>query len=176
MELALTILIVALIAAVVVMYLLKDKADKRRIATDQQCQAELEAVRARYTEDSRRVQQDYAQRVTALEEEAAKIRAHYEEAARQAQEASQQALEKAQADAASLAKYAELRDAEAEVAARLKQAIAQAEALHDEAMAAWDDCMAQSIEDFQRCLESAPAWAAGLPLGTSGEVVPYYRK
>jgi len=48
--------------------------------------------------------------------------------------------------------------------------------IHDEAMAAWDDRATQSIEDFQRCLETAPAWAAGLPLGTSGEVVPYYRK
>ncbi len=48
--------------------------------------------------------------------------------------------------------------------------------IHDEAMAAWDDHTTQSIEDFQRCLESAPAWADGLPLGTSGEVVPYYRK
>jgi DNA polymerase len=48
--------------------------------------------------------------------------------------------------------------------------------IHDEAMAAWDDRETQSIEDFQRCLESAPAWAEGLPLGTSGEVVPYYRK
>jgi DNA polymerase len=48
--------------------------------------------------------------------------------------------------------------------------------IHDEAMAAWDDRKTQSIEDFQRCLESAPAWAEGLPLGTSGEVVPYYRK
>lgn len=48
--------------------------------------------------------------------------------------------------------------------------------IHDEAMAAWDNVETQSIEDFQRCLENAPAWAAGLPLGTSGEVVPYYRK
>lgn len=48
--------------------------------------------------------------------------------------------------------------------------------IHDEAMAAWDNVETQSIEDFQRCLESAPAWADGLPLGTSGEVVPYYRK
>jgi DNA polymerase len=48
--------------------------------------------------------------------------------------------------------------------------------IHDEAMSAWDDRATQSIEDFQRCLESAPAWADGLPLGTSGEVVPYYRK
>ena len=48
--------------------------------------------------------------------------------------------------------------------------------IHDEAMAAWDNVETQSIEDFQRCLETAPAWAAGLPLGTSGEVVPYYRK
>lgn len=48
--------------------------------------------------------------------------------------------------------------------------------IHDEAMAAWDDRERQSIEDFQRCLEDAPPWAAGLPLGTSGEVVPFYKK
>lgn len=48
--------------------------------------------------------------------------------------------------------------------------------IHDEAMAAWDDRETQSIEDFQRCLEDAPPWAAGLPLGTSGEVVPFYKK
>jgi hypothetical protein len=136
MEPVIALLIVALIAAVVFLYLLKDKADKKLVAAQEQCKAEVDAVNARYAEDTQRIQQDYAQRVTALEEEAAKIRVHYEEAARQAQETSQEALAKAQAELAGLNKYAGLRDAEADVAARLKQAIADAEALHAEATAA----------------------------------------
>jgi len=136
MELVVTLLIVALIAAVVVLYLLKDKADKKLVAAQAKCKADIDAVNARYAEDAKRVQEDYAQRVAALEEEGTKIRAHYEEAARQAQETSQEALAKAQAELASLSKYAGLRDAEAEVAARLKQAIADAEILHAEAKAA----------------------------------------
>lgn len=136
MELAIALLILLLMAAVVVLYLLKDKADKKLIAAQEKCKAEINAVNTRYSEDSQRIQQDYAQRLAALEEEGGKIRVHYEEAARQAQEASQQELAKAQAELAALSKYADLRDAEAEVAARLKEAIANAEALHVEATAA----------------------------------------
>jgi hypothetical protein len=135
MQLTIAIFIVALIAAVIVLYLLKDRADKELRAAQNNCKAEVDAVNARYAEDAQRIQQDYAQRLAALEEEAGKIRVHYEEAARQAQEASQEALAKAQVELASLSKYADLRDAEAEVAARLKQAIADAEALYAEATA-----------------------------------------
>jgi hypothetical protein len=136
MEIVIALLIVALIAAVVILYLLKDKADKKLVAAEAKCKADIDTVNARYAEDAQRFQQDYAQRVAALDEEATKIRVHYEEAARQAQETSQDALAKAQAELASLSKYAGLRDAEAEVAARLKQAIADAEILHAEATAA----------------------------------------
>lgn len=136
MELAIALLIVLLIAAAVVLYLLKDKADKKLIAAREKCKAEVDAVNAQYAEDAERIQQDYAQRLLALEEEAGKIRIHYEEAARQAQESSHEELAKARAELAALSKYADLRDAEAEVAARLKEAIANAEALHLEATAA----------------------------------------
>ena len=148
MELAIALLIVLLIAAVVVLYLLKDKADKKLIAAQEQCKAEVDAVNARYNEDSERIQQDYAQRLATLEEEAGKIRAHYEEAARQAQESSQEELTKTQAELAALSKYADLRDAEAEVAARLKEAIANAEALHVEATAAVE--AAKQVADVEK--------------------------
>ena len=148
MELAIALLIVLLIAAVVVLYLLKDKADKKLIAVQEKCKAEIDAVNAQYAEDSQRIQQDYAQRLTALEEEAGKIRAHYEEAARQAQESSQAELAKAQAELAALSKYADLRDAEAEVAARLREAIANAEALHVEATAAVE--AAKQVADVEK--------------------------
>jgi hypothetical protein len=148
MELAIALLIVLLIAAVVVLYLLKDRADKKLIAAQEKCKAEIDAVNAQYAEDSQRIQQDYAQRLTALEEEAGKIRAHYEEAARQAQESSQADLAKAQAELAALSKYADLRDAEAEVAARLKEAIANAEALHVEATAAVE--AAKQVADVEK--------------------------
>ena len=148
MELAVALLIVLLIAAVVVLYLLKDKADKKLIAAQQKCEAEIDAVNAQYAEDAQHIQQDYAQRLAALEEEAGKIRAHYEEAARQAQESSQEELAKAQAELAALSKYADLRDAEAEVAARLKEAIANAEALHIEATAAVE--AAKQVADVEK--------------------------
>ena len=148
MALVITLFIIALIAAVIVLYLLKDKADKKRIAAEEKCKADIDAVNARYAEDAQRIQQDYAQRVTALEQEASKIRLHYEEAARQTQEASQEALTKAQAELASLSKYAELRDAEAEVSARLKLALADAEALHAEATAAVE--VAKQAADAER--------------------------
>jgi hypothetical protein len=135
MPLTIAIFIVALIAAVIVLYLLKDRADKKLRAAQNNCKAEVDAVNARYAEDAQRIQQDYAQRLAALEEEAGKIRAHYEEAARQAQESLQEELAKAQAELIALSKYAHLRDAEAEVATRLKQAIADAEAMHAEATA-----------------------------------------
>ena len=135
MPLTIAIFIVALIAAVIVLYLLKDRADKKLRAAQKNCKAEVDAVNARYAEDAQRIQQDYAQRLAALEEEAGKIRAHYEEAARQAQESLQEELAKAQAELIALSKYAHLRDAEAEVATRLKQAIADAEAMHAEATA-----------------------------------------
>lgn len=148
MELAIALLIVLLIAAVVVLYLLKDKADKKLIAAQEKCRAEIDAVNVQYAEDSQRIQQDYAQRLTALEEEAGKIRAHYEEAARQAQESSQAELAKAQAELATLSKYVDLRDAEAEVAARLREAIANAEALHVEATAAVE--AAKQVADVEK--------------------------
>lgn len=148
MELAIALLIVLLIAAVVVLYLLKDKADKKLIAAQEKCRAEIDAVNVQYAEDSQRIQQDYAQRLTALEEEAGKIRAHYEEAARQAQESSQAELAKAQAELATLSKYVDLRDAEAEVAARLREAIANAEALHVEATAAAE--AAKQVADAEK--------------------------
>lgn len=148
MELAIALLIVLLIAAVVVLYLLKDKADKKLIAAQEKCKAEIDAVNVQYAEDSQRIQQDYAQRLTALEEEAGKIRAHYEEAARQAQESSQAELAKAQAELATLSKYVDLRDAEAEVAARLREAIANAEALHVEATAAVE--AAKQVADVEK--------------------------
>ena len=135
MPLTIAIFIVALIAAVIVLYLLKDRADKKLRAAQDNCKAEVDAVNARYAEDAQRIQQDYALRLAALEEEAGKIRAHYEEAARQAQESLQEELAKAQAELVALSKYAHLRDAEAEVATRLKQAIADAEAMHAEATA-----------------------------------------
>ena len=135
MPLTIAIFIVALIAAVIVLYLLKDSADKKLRAAQDNCKAEVDAVNARYAEDAQRIQQDYALRLAALEEEAGKIRAHYEEAARQAQESLQEELAKAQAELVALSKYAHLRDAEAEVATRLKQAIADAEAMHAEATA-----------------------------------------
>ena len=135
MPLTIAIFIVALIAAVIVLYLLKDRADKKLRAAQKNGKAEVDAVNARYAEDAQRIQQDYAQRLAALEEEAGKIRAHYEEAARQAQESLQEELAKAQAELVALSKYAHLRDAEAEVATRLKQAIADAEAMHAEATA-----------------------------------------
>ena len=135
MPLTIAIFIVALIAAVIVLYLLKDRADKKLRAAQDNCKAEVDAVNARYAEDAQRIQQDYALRLAALEEEAGKIRAHYEEAARQAQESLQEELAKAQAELIALSKYAHLRDAEAEVATRLKQAIADAEAMHAEATA-----------------------------------------
>ena len=135
MPLTIAIFIVALIAAVIVLYLLKDRADKKLRAAQKNCKAEVDAVNARYAEDAQRIQQDYALRLAALEEEAGKIRAHYEEAARQAQESLQEELAKAQAELVALSKYAHLRDAEAEVATRLKQAIADAEAMHAEATA-----------------------------------------
>lgn len=148
MELAIALLIVLLIAAAVVLYLLKDKADKKLIAAQEKCKAEIDAVNVQYAEDSQRIQQDYAQRLTALEEEAGKIRAHYEEAARQAQESSQAELAKAQAELATLSKYVDLRDAEAEVAARLREAIANAEALHVEATAAVE--AAKQVADVEK--------------------------
>lgn len=137
-----------LIAAVVVLYQLKDKADKKLIAAQEKCKAEIDAVNVQYAEDSQRIQQDYAQKLTALEEEAGKIRAHYEEAARQAQESSQAELAKAQAELATLSKYVDLRDAEAEVAARLREAIANAEALHVEATAAVE--AAKQVADVEK--------------------------
>lgn len=133
MELVIALITIALIAAVVTLYLLMDKAKKKLVAAQAKCEADIDAVNARYSEDTQRVQHDYAQRVAALDEEAAKIRIHYEQAARLAQESSQEALAKAQAELAGLSKYAGLRDAEAEVAVRLKQAIANAETLHAEA-------------------------------------------
>lgn len=148
MELVIALLIVLLIAAVVVLYLLKDKADKKLIAAQEECKAEIDAVNAQYAEDSQRIQQDYAQRLAALEEEAGKIRGHYEDAARQAQESSQEELAKARAELAALSKYADLRDAEAEVAARLKEAIANAEALHVEATAAVE--AAKQVADVEK--------------------------
>ena len=148
MELAVALLIVLLIAAVVVLYLLKDKADKKLIAAQEKCEAEIDAVNAQYSEDAQHIQQDYAQRLAALEEEAGKIRAHYEEAARQAQESSQEELAKAQAEVAALSKYANLRDAESEVAARLKEAIANAEALHVDATAAVE--AAKQVADVEK--------------------------
>jgi len=47
--------------------------------------------------------------------------------------------------------------------------------IHDEALAAFDGPH-QSLEEFQRCLEDVPAWCDGLPVSTSGAVVPYYTK
>lgn len=47
--------------------------------------------------------------------------------------------------------------------------------IHDEVLAAFDGPH-QSLAEFQACLEDAPPWAAGLPLGTSGEIVKYYTK
>lgn len=47
--------------------------------------------------------------------------------------------------------------------------------IHDEALAAFDGPH-QSLEEFQSCLEDVPAWCDGLPVSTSGAVVPYYTK
>lgn len=47
--------------------------------------------------------------------------------------------------------------------------------IHDEVLAAFDGPH-QSLAEFQACLEDAPPWAAGLPLGTSGGIVKYYTK
>lgn len=148
MPLTIAIFIVALIAAVIVLYLLKDRADKKLRAAQDNCKAEVDAVNARYAEDAQRIQQDYALRLAALEEEAGKIRAHYEEAARQAQESLQEELAKAQAELVALSKYAHLRDAEAAVAARLREAVANAEALHAEATAAVE--AANQIADAEK--------------------------
>ena len=136
MEVLIPLIIAALIATVVVLYLQKDKADKKFIEAQKKWRLELDAFNVRYSEDANRIQQDYAQRVDALEEEAAKVRLHYEAAAQQTQAASQEALAKAQAELTSLAKYKDLHNSEAEVADRLKHAIADAEAMLAEAMAA----------------------------------------
>lgn len=47
--------------------------------------------------------------------------------------------------------------------------------IHDEALAAFDGPY-QSLQEFQSCLEDVPRWCDGLPVSTSGEVVPYYKK
>ncbi len=47
--------------------------------------------------------------------------------------------------------------------------------IHDEALAAFDGPH-QSLQEFQSCLEDVPRWCDGLPVSTSGEVVPYYKK
>lgn len=47
--------------------------------------------------------------------------------------------------------------------------------IHDEALAAFDGPH-QSLEEFQSCLEDVPAWCDGLPVSTSGAIVPYYTK
>ena len=47
--------------------------------------------------------------------------------------------------------------------------------IHDEALAAFDGPH-QSLRDFQDCLEDVPAWCEGLPVSTSGAIVPYYTK
>jgi DNA repair exonuclease SbcCD ATPase subunit len=148
MELVIAILICALIAAVIVLYQLKDKADKKLIAAHQRCKEEVDAVNARYAHDSQHIQQEYAQRVFALEEEASKIRLHYEDSARHGQEALQEALAKAQSELDSLSKYKDLRDAEAEVATRLKHAIADAETLRAEATAALE--AAKQLADAEK--------------------------
>ncbi len=140
--------IVALIAVAVIFYLLKEKADKKLVAAQEKSKAEIDAVNARYAEDAQRIQLDYAQRVEALEGEAAKIRLHYEEAARQAHEASQETLARAQIELESLSKYRDLRDAEAEVANRLKLAIGDAEAMHTEATAAVE--LAKQFADSEK--------------------------
>jgi hypothetical protein len=98
--------------------------------------AEADAVNAQYAKDAERIQQDYAQRLLALEEEVAKIRARYKEAARQAQKSSQKDLAKARAELAALGKYADLRDTVVKVAALLKEASTNAEALRAEETAA----------------------------------------
>jgi len=47
--------------------------------------------------------------------------------------------------------------------------------IHDEALAAFDGPH-QSLREFQDCLEDVPAWCDGLPVSTSGAIVPYYTK
>jgi DNA polymerase len=47
--------------------------------------------------------------------------------------------------------------------------------IHDEALAALDGPH-QNLRDFQDCLEDVPAWCEGLPVSTSGAIVPYYTK
>lgn len=47
--------------------------------------------------------------------------------------------------------------------------------IHDEALAAFDGPH-QSLEEFQSCLEDVPDWCDGLPVSTSGAIVPYYTK
>lgn len=155
MELVITLVIVGLIAAVVVLYLLKTKSDKQRIAAQEECRAEMDAVNARYAEDAQRIQEDYAQRVAALDEEASKIRAHYEQEARAAQEATEEALRQAQSELAALGKYAHLRDAEAEVAERLRQTVAEAEALLAEAAATVESAKQAAIDEKREAQDRA---------------------
>lgn len=155
MELVITLLILGLIAAVVVLYLLKTKADQRLLAAKQECKAEVDAVNDRYAEDAQRIQEDYAQRVAALDEEAKKIRVHYEQEARAAQEATEEALRQAQGELAALGKYAHLRDAEAEVAERLRQTVAEAEALQAEAAAAVESAKQMAIEEKREAQDRA---------------------
>jgi hypothetical protein len=155
MTLTLFAVIAVLIAALFVLYNLKDKAEKALTTEQKKVEEELSDISARYAEDTRKVQEDYAQRIAALEAEGEKIRAHYEQEFRRAQEETEAALQQAQADLVSLSKYAHLRDAEAEVAERLKEALAEAETLHAEASSAVEAAREAAAEEKKEAQERA---------------------
>jgi hypothetical protein len=155
MTLTLFAIVAVLIAALFVLYNLKDKADKALVAEQKKVEEELSDINARYAEDTRKVQEDYAQRIAALETEGEKIRAHYEQEFRRAQQETEAALKQAQTDLVSLSKYAHLRDAESEVAERLKEALAEAETLHAEASSAVEAAREAAAEEKKEAQERA---------------------
>jgi uncharacterized protein YxeA len=100
-----------------------------------------------YTKQAEVMQDDYAQRVTALEKEGERIKAFYEEEVRRTLESSQTELNRAVADAESLRRYASLHDAEVEVSQQLQVALSEAEALRQEAVQYLEYAKRQSGEE-----------------------------
>ena len=108
---------------------------------------ETNEIQSYYTQQAEMFQADYAQRVSNLEQEAARIKNHYKEESRRALESSQEALQRANAEAESLSRYASMRDSENEVAEKLQLAISDAESLRQEAAQHLDRAKMQAIED-----------------------------
>ena len=100
-----------------------------------------------YAQQAESFQVNYAERVSALEQEADRIKKHYEEESRRGLEASHEALQRAVAEAKSLSRYASLRDSECEVAHKLELAISEAQALKLEASQYLEQAKRQAIEE-----------------------------